>query len=298
MAMKMAGKSVIRPKGRDKMVGWRRLAAVTAFAVASCMALAPAMAANASADETWKGLAGALFPHQAMTEDGTIIKLGTPLSAEDAAVVPVTLHMNYTDPNLPVNDPSRVKKVTLIIDENPSPVAAVFELGPKASVSKIETRVRVNQNTKVHAVAETIGGKYYVSESFVAAAGGCSAPGGGMDTADGPPLGTIRVRAIKPEYVSNDSQRKEAVVMIKHPNNTGMQMDQETHLYIPARYVETLRISQDDGLIFAVTGGISISENPNFRFDYIADGSGKVDVSASDTKGAKFAKGGAVEPAM
>ena len=280
------------------MDGWRRLAAVTAFVAASCMALAPAMAANASADETWKGLAGALFPHQTMTEDGTIIKLGTPLSAEDAAVVPVTLHMNYTDPNLPVNDPSRVKKVTLIIDENPSPVAAVFEFGPKAGVSKIETRVRVNQNTKVHAVAETIGGKYYVSESFVAAAGGCSAPGGGMDTADGPPLGTIRVRAIKPEYVSNDSQRKEAVVMIKHPNNTGMQMDQETHLYIPARYIETLRISQGGGLIFAVTGGISISENPNFRFDYIADGSGKVDVSASDTKGTKFAKGGAVEPAM
>ncbi len=85
--------------------------------------------------------------------------------------------------------------------------------------------------------------------------------------------------------MSNDSQRKEAIVMIKHPNNTGMQMDQETHLYIPARYIETLRISQGDELIFAVTGGISISENPNFRFDYIADGSGKVDVSASDTKG-------------
>ncbi len=124
------------------------------------------------------------------------------------------------------------------------------------------------------------------------------APGGGDDTADGPPLGTIRVHAIKPEYVTNDSQRKEAVVMIKHPNNTGMQMDQETHLYIPARYIETLRINQGDSLIFAVTGGISISENPNFRFDYIADGSGKVDVSASDTKGTKFAKSGTVEPAM
>ena len=106
------------------------------------------------------------------------------------------------------------------------------------------------------------------------------------------------MRALKPEYVSNDSQRKEAVVMIRHPNNTGMQMDQETHLYIPARYIETLRISQGNGLIFAVTGGISISENPNFRFDYLADGSGKVDVNAADTKGTKFAKAGAIEPAM
>jgi sulfur-oxidizing protein SoxY len=285
------------------MRGWRGRAALAAMFALSCVALscavlAPARAANASADETWKGLADALFPHQTLTEDGTIIKLGTPLAAEDAALVPVTLHMNYTDPDLPLNDPRRVKKVTLVIDQNPAPVAAVFELGPKAGVTKIETRVRVNQNTRVHAVAETMDGKLYVSESFVAAAGGCSAPGGGTDTADGPPLGTIRLRAIKPEYVNSDARRKEAVVMIKHPNNTGMQMDQETHLYIPARYIESLRVTQGDNLIFAVTGGISISEDPNFRFDYVSNGSGDMKVSAADTKGTKFAKNGAAEPAM
>jgi sulfur-oxidizing protein SoxY len=88
------------------------------------------------------------------------------------------------------------------------------------------------------------------------------------------------------------------VVMIKHPNNTGMQMDQETHLYIPARYIESLRVTQGDNLIFAVTGGISISEDPNFRFDYVSNGSGEMKVSAADTKGTKFAKNGAAEPAM
>ncbi len=278
---------------------WHGIAALAVAVAASFLILAPpARAANATPEENWKNLADALFPHQTLTEDGTIIKLGTPLAAEDAALVPVTLHMNDTDPNLPANDPRRVKKITLVIDENPSPVAAVFELGPNASVTKIETRVRVNQNTKVHAVAETVGGKLYVSESFVAAAGGCSAPSGDTDTADGPPLGTIRVREIKPEYVSNDARRKEAVVMIKHPNNSGMQMDQETHLYIPARYVDSLRVTQGDTLIFAMTGGISISEDPNFRFDYISNGSGKMAVTASDSKGAKFSKSAAIEPAM
>jgi sulfur-oxidizing protein SoxY len=281
------------------MRGWHKIAALAVAVAAGFFTLAgPARAANATPDENWKNLADTLFPHRTLVEDGTIIKLGTPLAAEDAALVPVTLHMNYTDPDLPANDPRRVKKVTLIIDENPSPVAAVFELGPKAGVAKIETRVRVNQNTRVHAVAETFGGKFYVSESFVAAAGGCSAPSGDADTADGPPLGTIRVRAIKPEYVSNDSRRKEAVVMIKHPNHSGMQMDQETHLYIPARYVDSLRITQGGALIFAMTGGISISEDPNFRFDYLSNGAGKMDVTASDSKGAKFAKNAAIEPAM
>jgi sulfur-oxidizing protein SoxY len=283
-------------KGETLMRGWQGWAAA-AVMVAST-GLMPAHAANATPDEMWKGLSGALFPHQALTQDGTIIKLGTPLAAEDGALVPVTLHMNYTDPNLPVNDPRRVKRVTLVIDENPSPVAAVFELGPKAGVTKIETRVRVNQNTKLHAVAETVDGHYYVADSFVAAAGGCSAPGGDMDADAGPPLGTIRVHAIAPEYVSNDSRRKEAVVMIKHPNNTGMQMDQETHLYIPARYIETLRVTQGKDLVFTVTGGISISENPNFRFDYISNGSGEMNVQAEDTKGTTFARNGAIEPAM
>ena len=277
------------------MRGWR-WAALAAMMALSCSA--PAKADDASANQMWKSLADALFPHRTLAEDGTIIKLGTPLAAEDAALVPVTLHVNYTDPDLPANDPHRVRKITLVIDNNPAPVAAVFELGPKAGITKIETRVRVNQNTRVHAVAETLDGKLYVSESFVAAAGGCSSPGGDASAYDGPPLGTIRLRAIKPEYVSNDANRKEAVVMIRHPNNTGMQMDQETHLYIPARYIENLRVTQGDDLIFAVTGGISISEDPNFRFDYVSNGAADMKVTAVDTKGAKFAKAGAVEPAM
>lgn len=281
------------------MRGWQGFAAAVVIAAIGCVAALPALAAdNATPDEMWKGLSDALFPHQTLAEDGSIIKVGTPLAAENGALVPVTLHMNYTDPDLPANDPRRVKKVTLVIDQNPSPVAAVFELAPKAGVTKIETRVRVNQNTKIHAVAETADGHYYVADSFVAAAGGCSAPGGDSDTAEGPPLGTIRVRAVKPEYVSNDPHRQEAVVMIKHPNNTGMQMDQETHLYIPARYIETMRVTQGSDPIFTVTGGISISENPNFRFDYLSNGSGEMDIQAVDTKGAKFAKNGAIEPAM
>jgi sulfur-oxidizing protein SoxY len=285
-------------KGVTIMRGWQGWAATAVLALSMGAGLPASAAENATPDEMWKGLSDALFPHQTLAQDGTIIKLGTPLAAEDGALVPVTLHMNYTDPDLAANDPRRVKKVTLVIDQNPSPVAAVFELGPKADVSKIETRVRVNQNTKLHAVAETVDGHYYVADSFVAAAGGCSAPGGDTDTADGPPLGTIRLHAIKPEYVNSDPRRQEAVVMIKHPNNTGMQMDQETHLYIPARYIETLRVTQGKDLVFAVTGGISISEDPNFRFDYVSNGSAEMDVKAEDTKGTKFAKNGAIEPAM
>lgn len=265
------------------------------IAVAASLALAmPARTASADQD-LWPGLANTLFPNAKLAQDGMIIKLGTPLSAEDAALVPITLHMEQAGD---ASDSHRIKKLTLVIDNNPSPVAAVFEFGPKAAVTTIETRVRVNQNTKMHAVAETADGKFYVSESYVAAAGGCSAPSATNLDPNDPQIGTIKVRQLRPEYVSQDPRRKEVVVMIKHPNNSGMQMDPSTHLYIPARYVDSLRIMQGDDLLFSATGGISISEDPNFRFDYLANGANVMHVAASDTTGKKFAKDWTLNPAI
>ncbi len=247
--------------------------------------------------DLWPGLAQTLFPNDKLAQDGTIIQLGTPLSAEDAALVPITLHMEQAADAGP-NDPHRIKKLTVIIDNNPSPVAAVFEFGPKAAVTSVETRVRVNQNTLIHAVAETADGKFYVSQSYVAAAGGCSAPSATNLDPNDPQIGEIKVRQLPPEYVSQDPRRKETVVMIKHPNNSGMQMDSTTHLYIPARYIDSLKIMQGGDLLFSVTGGISISEDPNFRFDYLSNGTNVFHVAASDTTGKKFAKDWTLNPAI
>jgi sulfur-oxidizing protein SoxY len=276
------------------MRAWRILASA---AIAVGISLGFAATVLHADQDLWPGLAGTLFPNAKLAENESIIKLGTPLSAEDAALVPITLHMESAA-DAGANDPRRIKKLTLVIDNNPSPVAAVFEFGPKAAVSTIETRVRVNQNTKIHAVAETADGNFYVSDSYVEAAGGCSAPSATNLDPNDPQIGTIKVRQLQPEYVSSDPRRKEAVVMIKHPNNSGMQMDSTTHLYIPARYVDSLKVMQGDDLLFSVTGGISISEDPNFRFDYLGNGANLMHVAASDTTGKKFAKDWTLNPAI
>jgi hypothetical protein len=57
-----------------------------------------------------------------------------------------------------------------------SGVAARFERGPDANVSEISTRVRVNNYTDVHAVAELSDGQLYMTKTYVKASGGCSAP--------------------------------------------------------------------------------------------------------------------------
>src|SRR5258708_8976272 len=104
--------------------------------------------------------------------DGTeVIGIEMPYRAEDAAVVPVTLR-NLLAPD----DSRRVVRITLVIDQNPAPMAAKFELGKDARVSEISTRVRVNNYTDVHAVAELSDGKLYMAKTYVKASGGCSAP--------------------------------------------------------------------------------------------------------------------------
>ncbi|ODN70677.1 quinoprotein dehydrogenase-associated SoxYZ-like carrier [Methylobrevis pamukkalensis] len=210
-----------------------------------------------------------------------IITLGAPYRAEDAAIVPMTL-----DFALPEGDPDRIVKVTLVIDENPAPVAATFTLGETAAVGHIETRVRVNAYTKVHAVAETGNGRLFVTERFVKASGGCSAPASKDQALALADLGRMKFREF-PAAAGGGDLLREAQVMIKHPNNSGLQRDDNSYGYIPARFINELTVSQGDEMILKMEGGISISEDPNFRFSYRSNGA-TISVKATDTDGVAF----------
>jgi sulfur-oxidizing protein SoxY len=236
-----------------------------------------------NAPDLWPGLVTDLFRDRPMQNGDGLITLEAPYRAEDAALVPMTLGFA-----LPAGDARQVKKITLVIDQNPAPMAASFEIGPKSGLTSISTRLRVNDYTNVHEVAELSDGQLYVVQKFVKAAGGCSAPAGkNLDEANAH-LGEMRFREIarKPEAASADL--REAQLMIRHPNNSGLQMDQLSHLYIPARYIESLRVFQGDDLVFAMEGGISISEDPNFRFTYKPNGAKVMRVEARDTDGKEF----------
>ena len=83
---------------------------------------------------------------------------------------------------------------------------------------------------------------------------------------------------------------REAQVMIRHPNYSGMQMNQLTGYYIPAKFVREIEVMRGEELVFKMEGGISLSEDPNIRFTYAtgpAGGDG-IDVTATDTDGRVF----------
>jgi len=244
-----------------------------------------AAAATPDSYDPWPGLVQDIFKNRAMNDGAGVIAIEMPYRAEDAAIVPVTLRAV-----LPPGDTRRILAITLVIDQNPAPMAARFELGPDASVSEISTRVRVNNYTDVHAVAELSDGQLYVTKTFVKASGGCSAPAAkNLEQAEGK-LGQIRFRQFARPGEGPSSGAREAQIMIGHPNNSGLQMDQVTQLYVPAFFINELRIWQDDSLVLSMAGGISISEDPNIRFTYIPIPSGakRIRVEAKDTEGHVF----------
>lgn len=232
--------------------------------------------AVAQEETTWSGLKPDVFGTRPIQDGAGILKLSTPVRAEDAAIVPVEFEVA-----LPAGDARTIKAVTLIVDENPAPVAATFRFGEGQSTVGLSTRVRVNSYSYVRAVAEASDGTLYMTRNFVKASGGCSAPAGKDPAEAAANLGKMRFRTFA------EAGKSEAQIQIRHPNNSGLQMDQVSRLYIPAWFVRNVTVKQGDRTLLAMEGGISISEDPTFRFTVKPDAA-PVTVEAVDTENKTF----------
>jgi sulfur-oxidizing protein SoxY len=262
------------------------LAFLTAFlAVAFAgMAASASWAAAEPAKDPWPDLARDVFDSRPLADGSALLAVEMPYRAEDAAIVPVTMRAK-----LPAGDGRSVKAITLVIDANPAPVAATFTVGANAGLATIATRVRVDAYTNVHAVAELSDGSLHAVSTYVKASGGCSAPAATKNAEEARRgVGQLRFRQFAAADPAPVSRVREAQIMIRHPNNSGLQMDQVTRLYTPAFFVQTIKVWQGDDLVLAMEGGISISEDPNIRFTYVPNGAKTFRVEARDTDGQMF----------
>jgi sulfur-oxidizing protein SoxY len=267
----------------------RRDGVTALLALVGCGAVRPAQAAEPT--DPWPELARDIFNGRQLADGGNLVTLEMPYRAEDAAIVPVTLRAN-----LPAGDTRAVKAITLVIDQNPAPVAATFQLG--SGVAMISTRVRIDSYTNVHAVAELSDGTLHAAASYVKASGGCSAPTAKNADQASANVGQMRFRQFAKPASGPAGGPREAQVMIRHPNNSGLQRDQVTLLYIPAYFVRELRIWQGEELLLAMDGGISISEDPNIRFSYLPNGASSFRAEAVDTERHVFKAEWPAEPGI
>ena len=248
----------------------------TAAMLSCALLLTASAAAPASAADNWSRIRPGLFQNRPIAEDtAEMIELVTPVRAEDAAVVPIAIRTRLAQsPGL------YAKRLFLIIDNNPAPLAAVFKLTPELGRADIETRVRIEEYTHIRVVAEMSDDSLHMVSRYVKASGGCSAPAGKDPAAAAAGTGKMKLTL---ERTPELNRPLLAQLMIRHPNTTGMAMDQVTRLYAPPHYVKHIEIAYNGKQIMSADTDISISENPNFRFYFLPRQNGALTVEAVDS---------------
>ena len=230
---------------------------------------------------TWNSyLKEAVFGDDVINDGTHMFTLDTPYRALDAAIVPISINFNT-----PQSKTTFVKSLTLIVDENPSPLVSKFNFTPKVGNASLTTRVRIDKYTYVRAIVEMNNGEKYMNSNFVKAAGGCSAPSlADMDTVMAR-LGKMKMKFFE---TGNNNSPSKAQFLISHPNFSGLQFNQLTRAEIPAHFVNYIKIEQDNELIIEAYPDISMSEDPSITFHFLDSGS-PLKVTVEDSEGKNFA---------
>jgi sulfur-oxidizing protein SoxY len=244
------------------------------FLALSCAAAA----AQESADtEIWAKVRPSLFGARPIVEDESQVKLRLPPRAADAGAVPLAVEA--------VAGPGAAKKLYLVIEKNPSPIAAIIEFGEASGGAVLETRVRVEEYTWVRAIVEKADGSLVMSKRFIKAAGGCSAPAGKNLAERLKGMGEMKWRV---EEMSTPEGPSAVQLLVRHPNNSGLAMDQLTRLYDPPHYVRSLRVTLEDKLVLDADVDFSLSENPSLRFLVAGGNSGTLRAQIVDSRDLAF----------
>ena len=90
------------------------------------------------------------------------LSLDMPAVAEDGRIVPVII-----ESPLPMKPDNYVKAVHLIVDHNPDPHLAAFQLTPAMGNVSIQTRIKMKRTTWVRAILETSTGEVWADYARV-----------------------------------------------------------------------------------------------------------------------------------
>lgn len=255
-----------------------RRPSLLAFAASFLIAGFPAAA---SGSDSWPGIHAEAFAGRPIKDGRGVIKLTAPYRPEDVRSVPIAA-------DITLSEGRTIKAISFVVDENPSPVAAVFRLGDGRSNAHLGVHIRLDQQSDVRVVVETSDGMLYMAEQLVKFAGGqasCSAPPVGDPAEIAASMGKMELATLG-DKPSGSHQTGRARYALSHPNHTGMVLDPVTLLYIPLLMVERIEAWQGDELVLEMAGSISLAQNPAVAFDFVTNGTTEMTMTARDTSGA------------
>ena len=217
------------------------------------------------------------FGETAIVEDKTVIDLVTPYRAEDAAVTPVRVKAV-----IPQTAERFIKTIYLFVDKNPEPLVGKFNFTHAVGRADLALRIRVDKYTDVRAVAVLNDGSHHMVKNFVKAQGGCAIPLTIDYQAAMAKMGKLQLKTVDTEQTGDGLVTQ---LRVRHPNLTGMQMDYKIYAVRPAHYVKKIRVKLDDTPIMTAETGISVSEDPSFRFFLAPQSTGTLTAEIEDSKG-------------
>ncbi|MEM7508178.1 MAG: quinoprotein dehydrogenase-associated SoxYZ-like carrier [Pseudomonadota bacterium] len=225
----------------------------------------------------WPDLKAEIYGEEALLPGDGIVELQAPTRSQNDAEVPVSVEARLLDGR-------GIRSVTLIIDENPMPVSAIWRFDEPRQRVRLGANMRFNGPSPLRAVVETTDGQRYITSSLVKTSGlgACSAPPVGDPDAALATIGQMELFDRTPPSRAVPNLR-EARLEMRHPQHTGMQMDQITLHFILARYVDQVEVWAGEDKLFTLEGSISLSEDPEIEFDFPNNGADALRIRMHDT---------------
>lgn len=245
----------------------------------------PSNVAHDASSPEWEALRARLFGTRPIAAgSNSRLQLVVPLRAAFGASVPVKVISRIAQTRA-----LQVKRLTLLVDKNPSPVAATIAFGLDAGQADLETRIRVDEYSHVRAIAELSNGELHMDSRYAKVSGGCSAPSN-RQPVEG--IGRTVLRLVQddagPAASSPPGSLMAADVTVAHPNDTGFELNQRTLLFIPPYFVRSLKLSYSGRPVFDAELDFSISENPSFRFHFLPEQRGELRAEVLDSKDLRY----------
>jgi sulfur-oxidizing protein SoxY len=241
------------------------------------------LASPALAGSAWDDTRASAFGTRTIEDGKSVVTLQAPYRAEDQRNVPLAAEAAFKDGR-------KIKSITFIIDENPMPVAAAFRFADRRDRATLSIDIRLDHASPVRVVVEADDGALYMIEKFVKASGAgvCAAPPAGDPVLAAQTMGQMKLTDLTGSDAAAGATRfhRSAQLDIRHPQLTGMQMNQITLLYTPMRFVNAVEVRQGDEKLFDLEGSMTLSENPRIAFDYQINGASLIKVTTKDTSDA------------
>lgn len=259
--------------------------ALRAIAPAALMLAGICQFTSQAAAGSWEEIRGSVYGTRRIEDGRGIVTLEAPYRPADMRAVPISAAAAFKDGRT-------VKTVTFLIDENPTPVVAVFHMGGERDQVSIKSNFRVDRQSDVRAVVEASDGKLYMVSQLVKFAGGqasCSAPPTGNPAEIAANMGKMNLTELPAEVAASTTTGR-ARVELNHPNHTGMVMDQITLLYTQMKMVSDVIVRQGKDEVFHAEGSIAFSQNPLIEFDFKRNGADTAEVMMKDTDGGVWTK--------